>query len=144
MAVTVLVSPVACGDSAGGALPTGTVTFTTVRGPVRMTVEIAETVDARRRGLMDRTSLAADSGMVFLFDEPEDGAFWMKDTSIPLSIAFFGEDRRILAVLDMEPCRSEPCPLYSPGAEYTGAVEANRGYFDAHGISEGDRVELTR
>jgi uncharacterized membrane protein (UPF0127 family) len=93
---------------------------------------------------MDRTSLAADRGMVFLFDEPGDGGFWMKDTTIPLSIAFWDEHGRIVATLDMDPCRGDPCPLYSPGVTYVGAVEANRGYFVAHGISTGDRVALSR
>src|SRR5262245_43725245 len=133
----------ACGKSGDQPLPPGTLSFTTAGGPVRMTVEIADSPAARRRGLMDRTSLPSDAGMVFLFDEPGDGGFWMKDTTIPLSIAFWDQDGRIVATLDMPPCRDDPCPIYSPGVTYVGAVEANRGYFDAHGITTGDRVALS-
>jgi len=134
----------ACGGAGDQPLPTGTLTFETPHGAVRMPAEIAETPAARQRGLMDRTSLPADAGMVFLFDEPGDGGFWMKNTRIPLSIAFWGADGRIVSMLDMEPCRADPCPIYPPGATYVGAVEANQGYFEQHGIAKGDRVALQR
>jgi uncharacterized membrane protein (UPF0127 family) len=134
----------ACGGTADAPRPSGTLTFTTSGGQVRMPVEIADTPDARRRGLMDRTSLPDDAGMAFLFDEPGDGGFWMKDTSIPLSIAFWDGRGRILAVLDMPPCERDPCPVYAPGVTYVGAVEANRGYFEQHGIAKGDLVALQR
>jgi len=134
----------ACGGGGDQPLPTGTLTFDTAKGPIRMPVEIADTPASRREGLMGRTSLPADAGMVFLFDEPGDGGFWMKDTLIPLSIAFWGQDGRILTMLDMEPCRADPCPIYPPGVTYIGAVEANRGYFEQHGIAKGDSVVLQR
>ena len=105
-------------------------------------VEIADSHAERQRGLMGRASLGADRGMVFLFDGPTDGGFWMKDTLIPLSIAFWAEDRRIVAILDMQPCREEPCEIYRPGVNYLGAVEANVGYFEEHGVEVGDPVEL--
>jgi uncharacterized membrane protein (UPF0127 family) len=82
--------------------------------------------------------------MVFLFSQPTADPFWMKDTVIPLSIAFWGADDRIEAILDMEPCRSDPCRMYSPGVSYLGAVEVNRGFFDASGIQIGDEVHLVR
>jgi hypothetical protein len=66
----------------------------------------------------------------------------MKDTLIPLSIAFWAEDRRIVAILDMQPCREEPCEIYRPGVTYVGAVEANVGYFEEHDVEVGDPVEL--
>jgi hypothetical protein len=66
----------------------------------------------------------------------------MKDTLIPLSIAFWDERDRIVAILDLDPCREDPCPVYSPGASYVGAVEANQGYFDRHGVETGDVVRL--
>ena len=82
--------------------------------------------------------------MAFLFDRPTSSSFWMKDTLIPLSIAFWDRSRRIVAILDMAPCRRSPCPLYSPGTSYIGAVEVNRGFFRQHGVRVGDRVELER
>ena len=63
---------------------------------------------------MGRTTLPADAGMVFVFSEDSPRPFWMKDTLIPLSIAFYAGDGRILRILDMEPCDADPCPLYDP------------------------------
>ncbi len=80
--------------------------------------------------------------MVFRFPEPTDAGFWMKDTTLPLSIAFWGRDGRILAILDMEPCPKDPCPIYRPGTSYETALEMRRGWFDEHGVEIGDRVEL--
>jgi uncharacterized protein len=111
-------------------------------GRAELRVEIADSDAERRRGLMDRISLGADRGMVFLFEGPTDDGFWMKDTLIPLSIAFWDEEERIVAMLDMHPCRASPCQVYSPGVTYVGAVEANLGYFDEHGVEVGDGVEL--
>ena len=93
---------------------------------------------------MGRRRLSPDAGMVFLFDRPTENAFWMKNTLIPLSIAFWDGSGRIVSILDMAPCRRNPCPLYSPGEPYIGAVEVNRGFFTAHRIQVGDRVELDR
>lgn len=93
---------------------------------------------------MGRESLSHSSGMVFLFDEATNAAFWMKDTVIPLSVAFWDKGGRILAILDMTPCRSDPCPTYRPGTRYSGAVEVNRGLFQELGVSAGDSIELQR
>ncbi|HXF56441.1 MAG TPA: DUF192 domain-containing protein [Actinomycetota bacterium] len=134
----------ACGRGEPAPLPRGRLTIVTDRGPVVLRVEVAETPQARRRGLMGRPSLPEDAGMVFLFDRPTQGAFWMKDTLIPLSIAFWGQDGRIVAMLDMEPCRADPCLRYAPGVPYVGAVEVNLGFFERHGVEVGDRVELER
>ena len=81
--------------------------------------------------------------MIFLFDEDYVGGFWMKDTLIPLSIAFAGADGTILAILDMEPCESDPCEIYDPGVAYRSALEVNQGAFDAWGVQVGDRLSLS-
>jgi len=120
------------------------VAIQTERSAVTLNVQIAATEETRRAGLMNRTSLAPDSGMAFLFPRPTDQSFWMKDTPIPLSIAFWGTDGRIASMLEMTPCRADPCPTYFPGNAYVGAVEANRGFFVAHGVEVGDVVALTR
>jgi uncharacterized protein len=106
-------------------------------------VEIANTQSEREQGLMGRETLPADAGMVFVFPEDVRGAFWMKDTLIPLSIAFYSTDGRILKILDMEPCDADPCPLYDPGVAYRGALEVNQGAFVGWGISAGDRLRIT-
>jgi len=82
------------------------------------------------------------SGMAFVFDAPTDGTFWMKDTLVPLSIAFIDDAGTIVTVLEMEPCEADPCPTYGADAPYVLAVEANGRYFDRMGIEEGDRAQL--
>ena len=107
-------------------------------------VEVADSREERRVGLMHRESLPEDEGMVFLFPETTEGGFWMKNTLIPLSIAFFDSRGRIVRILDMEPCRRDPCPIYDPGVPYAGALEVNRGAFRRWGVSEGDVLEVRR
>lgn len=125
-------------------LPTGALVIDGSGDRVTLRVEIAETDEDRQRGLMGRTELEDDAGMVFLFEGPTESGFWMKDTLIPLSIAFWGEDERIAAIMEMEPCREDPCPVYRPGVTYIAAVEANGGFFDEAGVEVGDDVELER
>jgi uncharacterized protein len=105
-------------------------------------VEIADTTEERARGLMGRESLPDDAGMLFVFSQPNAGGFWMKDTLIPLSIAFVRSDGRIVRILDMEPCRRDPCPVYDPGVTYVRALEVNRGAFKRWGVEEGDKLEI--
>jgi uncharacterized membrane protein (UPF0127 family) len=102
---------------------------------LRVPVFVADEPDLRQRGLMDRKSLPASAGMLFVFEEPTDGGFWMKNTLIPLSIAFLDDDGRVLETLDMEPCEADPCTVYTPGATYRYALEVNRGFFDEHGVT---------
>jgi uncharacterized membrane protein (UPF0127 family) len=140
-------APVASCSASGAALPhlpTGTLRVRTASETVTLDVQIAESEPARALGLMHRRSLAPNSGMAFLYPGPTGRSFWMKDTLIPLSIAFWGTDHRIVDILDMTPCRADPCPLYSPRASYVGAVEANQGFFTSHGISVGDEVQLSQ
>jgi uncharacterized protein len=113
-------------------------------GTAALHVEVAATPEARTRGLMGRSELPADQGMAFVFGQPTTGRFWMKGTLIPLSIAFWDERDRVVAILDMQPCRADPCPTYGPDRPYVGAVEVNLGYFEDHGIKVGDPVELTQ
>jgi uncharacterized membrane protein (UPF0127 family) len=80
--------------------------------------------------------------MLFEFDGDSTGGFWMKDTLIPLSIAFADADGTILRILDMEPCTAEPCRIYDPGVAYRRALEVNQGAFERWGVAEGDRLTL--
>lgn len=129
----------ACGGD-GGAVAT----IDTGERLVRVEVELAESAEERQRGLMGRESLPADEGMLFLFDEDHRGGFWMKDTLVPLSIAFLDEGGAVLAILHMEPCAADPCPVYDPGVAYRSALEVNRGAFEAWGVETGDVVVLER
>jgi hypothetical protein len=113
-------------------------------GEVAVAVEIADSESEQEVGLMHRESLAQDAGMIFLFPDEHVGPFWMKDTLIPLSIAFVGSDGRIRRILDMEPCRADPCRLYDPGVGYTSALEVNQGAFARWGVRDSDRLRLER
>jgi uncharacterized membrane protein (UPF0127 family) len=119
-------------------------TFRTSSGDAATSfLEVADSEEEREHGLMGRQRLDRDSGMVFEFDAPTRSGFWMKDTLIPLSIAFWGKGKTVLDILEMDPCTADPCPTYAPEAPYTYALEMNAGWFTDHGIEIGDRVELT-
>ena len=140
LSVLVLVCAAACGG--GGEVAGARVVIETGSGEQEVAVEVADTDAERQRGLMERTSLAPDAGMVFVFPSESAGGFWMKNTLIPLSIAFYDADGRIVRILDMEPCRRDPCPVYDPGMAYVGALEVNQGAFRRWNVSEGDRLRL--
>lgn len=100
--------------------------------------EVAATDETRTTGLMNRFSLRPDSGMLFVFSDPQPLSFWMKNTYVPLSIAFIGADGRILNIEDMAPLTESTHP--SRGlAVY--ALEMKKGWFASHDIGPGDRVE---
>ncbi|MDX1802224.1 MAG: DUF192 domain-containing protein [Marinobacter sp.] len=110
-------------------------------------VEVASTPDQRQRGLMDRQTLDENTGMLFTYDQlqPPGHAFWMFHTRIPLDIAYLDPSDRIAAIVAMEPCRSDSasrCPSYPAGVSFQSALEVNQGYFQAHNIAVGDRLEL--
>ncbi|MDR2404300.1 MAG: DUF192 domain-containing protein [Spirochaetaceae bacterium] len=106
--------------------------------PVRLQAEIARTGEERTRGLMHRKSLPDGEGMLFLFDRDQILSFWMKDTLIPLSIAFIGYDGRILEIRDMQPGDLRPVNS-SRSARY--ALEVPQGWFGRVGIAPGDRLQ---
>ncbi|MDQ3941105.1 MAG: DUF192 domain-containing protein [Actinomycetota bacterium] len=123
---------------------TGKVLIDTDDGSVLIDVEIAETEDERALGLMHRDSLAQDAGMLFVFFDDTTGGFWMKNTLIPLSIAFIDSDSKIVEILDMDPCAKDPCRIYTPSVPYRAALEVNQGAFDEWGVELGDRITVTR
>lgn len=103
-----------------------------------VTAEVAATTASRTTGLMRRFSLRPDYGMLFVFDEPQPLAFWMKNTYIPLSIAFIAGDGRILNIEDMAPQTEMTHDSHGP-AMY--ALEMKKGWFAQFGIKAGDRVD---
>jgi len=118
----------------------GRVLIDTGDDSVLIDVDVAETDVQRAFGLMKRESMPDDEGMLFVFFEDSTSAFTMRNTLIPLSIAFFDFDGEILKILDMEPCEAEPCPSYDPAVTYRGALEVNQGAFDEWGVEIGDRI----
>jgi uncharacterized membrane protein (UPF0127 family) len=141
-ALALLLLLAAC-DSGSAAPEPAELSIHTTDGVVALDVEIADESDERATGLMGREELDPYDGMAFVWDEPVRTSFWMKDTLIALSIAFWNEDGEIVAILDMEPCDADPCPTYDPGVAFTGALEVRQGLFGARGVEVGDRVELT-
>lgn len=120
-----------------------TLTLHGEKGPQRLNAELAASDEQRRQGLMGRESLAADSGMLFLYPRLVNGSFWMYRTRIPLDIAFIDGDGRIAEVHHMQPCTSDSpqaCPQTQPDVTYRAALEVNAGYFAEHGIEVGDCV----
>jgi uncharacterized membrane protein (UPF0127 family) len=134
-----------CGCSHPAAMPPkGLVIVQTSNGDATLHIEIADTQALRDRGLMGRTSLAPDDGMAFLWSSSSTSSFWMKDTLMPLSIAFWDSAGNVVAIDEMTPCTSDPCETYGAPVAYVGAVEANARWFDEHGVRVGDHIKLTR
>jgi uncharacterized membrane protein (UPF0127 family) len=106
-------------------------------------VDIASDDATRERGLMGVTDLGSDDGMAFVWDSPTDATFWMKDTLIPLSIAFVGQDGRVISIREMTPCTADPCETYGADAPYTTALEANANWFEDHHVEVSDPMTLS-
>jgi uncharacterized membrane protein (UPF0127 family) len=108
-------------------------------GRHRVAVEIARTDRERAKGLMYRSSLGRDAGMLFLFDETAEHGFWMKNTLIPLDMIFIGEDGRVVGIV----ARAVPGDLSTRSAGPSRYVlEVNGGWAEAHGVAPGDRVRF--
>ena len=138
----VLAAAVAVASVSAAGFERGTATVTSATGMTRVVlqVEIARSGAQREQGLMGRRSLEAKAGMVFLYPQPHRGAFWMKDTLIPLDIAFYDGRGRILRILTMQPCRRDPCRLYDPKVAFRAALEVTAGSFRRWGVRAGDRI----
>lgn len=110
-------------------------------GGAQLRVEVARTVEEKMRGLMGRDSLPKDAGMIFLYTEDCIPRFWMKDTLIPLSIAFIRSDGVIVSIYDLVPLSRKEI---SPPVPVRYAIEVNRGWFEKNGVRPGDKVRLPR
>ena len=101
-------------------------------------VEVANTDDSRNTGLMFRASLPDNQGMLFVYEAEGRHAMWMKNTLIPLSVAFIDHAGHIVNIEDMQP-RTEDA--HSAKASAAFSLEMNQGWFKKRGIKEGDRVQ---
>jgi uncharacterized membrane protein (UPF0127 family) len=104
-------------------------------------VEVAKTPEERNQGLMGRKHLGKDEGMLFIFEEEDYHGFWMKDTPIPLSIAFIDKDGRIVRITDMNPLTLE---THLPPKPIFFALEMNKGWFSNHGVNVGDIIRFSK
>jgi uncharacterized protein len=120
-------------------------TFSSSKDSVNL--EVAQTTEEIQRGLMYRTSLPEDSGMVFLFHPNHTTRFWMYHTLIPLDMLFI-KDGKILKICEsVPPCRSQDphdCALYPEEGDITVSevLELNGGYCKRHGIKQGDSISF--
>lgn len=109
----------------------------------RVQVEIAADDAQRAEGLMYRTSLRPDQGMLFFFVRDELHSFWMKNTLIPLDMIFLDANRRIVGIeRDVPPCRVANCPSYGPGVESRYVLEVGGGIARQHGLKPGDTLRF--
>src|SRR5271163_4127639 len=143
-AAVVSVSASVCSvPKAFGAMPTATIGDGNV-----VKLEVAATPQEITRGLMYRTSIPEDCGMVFLFHPERPVNFWMYHTLISLDMCFIRNGKIIKICQDVPPCHSEDkdkCPLYPSGGEIlvSEVIELKGGYTRRHGIKEGDSVSFT-
>lgn len=119
----------------------------TVDGEVEYCLLLAETSAQTQRGLMEVTDpeLGGYDGMLFRFDGPHDGGFYMRNTPQPLEIAYLGDDGRVVGIREMDPCEDvDGCPTYSPGGAYVRTIEVPvaAGGVRGLGIAEGAAVEV--
>lgn len=109
---------------------------------IKLTVQVADTPKKREKGLMFVEKLPENKGMLFVYPVKTYDGFWMKNTFIPLSIAFLDLNGKILRILDMIPCIEDECPTYDPELSYYFALEVNLGWFKKNQINEGDFVKF--
>jgi len=114
--------------------------FASTQGTAELALEIANTSASRERGLMYRTSLPEDGGMLFVFPEQSEQSFWMKNTLIPLDMLFIDRDGHIVGIHpDAVPLSEAPISVGKPS---TYVLEVNGGWAARHGVRPGDTVEL--
>jgi hypothetical protein len=145
--ITVLGSTAAWGQAQSGPDPAivykkGSLILSQSFRRVRLQVEVADTPMARAQGLMYRRHLPENAGMLFIFADTVMGGFWMKNTLIPLSIAFVDEKWKIVDIKDMkvEQDPTKPINVYAPAQPYRYALEVNLGFFERHRIAIGAGV----
>ncbi len=115
-------------------------------GTATLYVEVADTPELEQCGLMHRTSMPEDQAMLFVFLEDSQGAFWNRNTFIPLTLAWIAADGTIVDLTDMAAVSPQDNPqnntLYTPRAPYRYVIEANQGWFARHGVAIGDHASV--
>jgi uncharacterized membrane protein (UPF0127 family) len=124
----------------GPELPRGWVTFPEAPGAPRVAVEIANDSGSRERGLMYRTDMADDLGMIFTWSEERVRTFWMRNTCLPLDMLFIARDWTIVGILEQVPVMNDaPRRIGCPAAH---VLELKAGWARGHGVAPGQRVDI--
>jgi uncharacterized membrane protein (UPF0127 family) len=111
----------------------------------RYTIEFAEDEASREYGLMNRTEMADDHGMLFVFPNDEPRAFWMKNTKIPLDMIFIDKNRKVVSIKhDAPPCVTERCPALTSEGPVRYVLELNAGQAAKLGLTSGDELIVHR
>ncbi len=117
----------------------------TGKGDFTVNIEVADTFDLRKRGLMFRPSLPEDRGMFFIFDREQPLNFWMKNTLITLDMVFIDANYKVINIVkNAPPCEQKECPSYSAAAKGQYVLEINGNASEKYGLAKGDKVELAR
>jgi uncharacterized membrane protein (UPF0127 family) len=108
-------------------------------------VEIAETEKQRAQGLMHRSFLASNKGMLFVFDQVGIQRVWMKNTPMALDIVFLSEEGRVVSTLqNLQPCLQQPCKVYPSNKEAKYMLELNAGMIKRTGIKDNQKIVFDR
>jgi len=129
----------AAGCRADAPRPVPRVLVDAAGGTAAVRVEVARTEAQRERGLMDRSRLDPDAGMIFVFADSARHGFWMKNTLLPLDLLFIGDDARVAAIVRRQPLSLE---VTDGGADSRYVLEVNGGWAAEHGVKAGDRVRF--
>lgn len=118
------------------------VTAELVLGETVIELEVARTPEEQAQGLMFRSQLPPDRGMLFDFDSPRVARFWMKNTLIPLDMIFLRQGEIKAVLPQIPPCRLDPCPVYGPWDEVDQVLELGAGEAARLGLEPGARLQI--
>ena len=139
VAIGLVVFVAGCQPKAANTTPFGLKTVELRILNASINAEVADTPQTSENGLMFRDSLPEDRGMLFIFEQRKTASFWMRNTKIPLSIAYVDSTGKILEIKSMEPLDETVVPSASKQVAY--ALEVNRGWFGRHGIAPGAKID---
>lgn len=105
-------------------------------------IEIANRPELWSFGLMFREDISWEYGMLFVFPTDESAGFWMKNTYVPLDIAFIDSNKTIFNIQRMLPCTDDDCPVYYSPKPYRYALEVKAGFFEKFGFREGSKIQI--
>ncbi len=132
-----------CGQAAPTADPTPKTVadaFPVKLGAATVQLQLAVTGPEMQRGLMERTGLKSDHGMIFIYTRPQSLSFWMRNTPTPLDIGFFTADGELREIYPLHPFDETAVGSHRKDLQF--AVEMNQGWFKANGVKPGDKLDL--